>query len=104
MSAGNLLPAKLDGSDGIAAVEPLAWTVFQKDFGRAAAPVPFQDATLEFNRYPHPANPAREHTYWHMVTEGQPEEARTTPELDRLERVPWARPVLEHTGNEVKRW
>ena len=45
---------------------------------------------------------ARPNTY--MVTEGQPEEARTAPELDRLDRVTWARPVLEHTGDEVKRW
>ena len=104
MSTGNFLPAKLDGSGGVAAVEPLAWAAFQKDFGKAAAAVPFKDAALEFNRHPHPANSAREHTYWHMVTEGQPEEARTAPELDRLERVPWARPVLEHAGDEVKRW
>jgi hypothetical protein len=43
---------------------------------------------------PHVANASREHTYWHAVTQGQPETARTNPASERLTHVPWIRPVI----------
>ena len=105
MSDGNWVPAKLDCSDGVTVLEPQAYCAYQVDFGIARPAVPFRGAAITVNRKPHPANAQREHTYWHMVTEGEPEITRTTPILDRLERIPWARPVLEHVGaSGVKAW
>jgi len=99
------VPNMLDGSQGLAVVEPNAYCSYQSDFGPARPPVTFRDSTIIVNRSPHPANRHREHTYWHMVTEGHPETVRTTPMLDRLQRVPWARPLLEHIGQPgVKAW
>lgn len=101
----NWVPDMLDGSQGIAGVEPNAYCSYQADFGPRQSPVNFRDSTLTVNRFPHPANRQREHTYWHMVTEGHPENVRNSPMLDRLQRVPWARPLLEHIGQPgVKAW
>ena len=95
-------PTKLPAS---ADLEPQAYAVYQTDFGPAATRVPFKEAHIEVERHPHKANAAREYTYWHMVTEGQPESARITPMLDRLARVPWVRVVLENkTHVDIKFW
>lgn len=105
MSETSWVPSKLDGSPGLAVVEPQAYLAYQADFGLSRAAVMFRGAPITVNRRPHPANVLREHTYWHMITEGTPESIRTTPMLDRLERIPWARPVLEHIGQPgVKAW
>ena len=47
----------------------------------------------------HRANVNRWHTYWHCVTEGEPEETRTTPMTDRVERIPWSRPVIDNEAD-----
>lgn len=86
-------------------LEPRAHDAFQHDFGAHVVSVLFQAQCVIMNRSPHPANSAREHTYWHMVTEGQPEEQRILPIEDRLAKIPWARPVLENaTDPEIKVW
>jgi hypothetical protein len=49
----------------------------------------------------------REHTYWHIVTEGEPEETRNNPMPDRLERIPWTRPLIENEAcphSTIKVW
>jgi hypothetical protein len=106
MSTPTWLPARLDRatySDG-SALEAAAWAVFQRDFSNAPT---FRTERVNINRKPHPARANRQHSYWHAVTEGQPEEARTTPETKRLERMPWARPVIENEGcpqSSIKVW
>jgi hypothetical protein len=86
------------------ALEAAAWIAFQRDF--ATAPT-FRSERVNINRQPHPARSDRHHSYWHSVTEGQPEHTRTTPELERLERIPWARPVIENEAcphSSIKVW
>ena len=54
------------------------------------------------SRRPHIANPTREHTYWHIVTSGFPENIRTLPETRRLRRIPWVRPIVAGwTGSKI---
>lgn len=102
MSAVIPFPPKLTPS---ATLEPQAYAAYHADFGVGVAPVPFHGAPIEVERHPHKANATREHTYWHMVTEGLPESARITPILDRLVRVPWVRVVLENqTHADIKIW
>jgi hypothetical protein len=106
MSTPAWLPARLDRAThpDDDALEAAAWTVFQRDF--ATAPT-FRAERVNINRQPHPARPDRQHSYWHAITEGQPEEARTAPEIDRLERMPWARPVIDNEAcprSSIKVW
>lgn len=100
------LPDRLEPSafTGLETLEVAAWSVFQRDF--AQWPL-FRGETVTVSRVPHKARPDREHTYWHLVTEGEPEEARQAPMPDRLERIPWARPVIENEGcpsSSIKVW
>jgi len=104
MSGLIAFPPKLAASD-LAQLEPKAYTHYQTDFGPTRISVPFLGAQVGVERHPHKANSAREHTYWHMVTEGFPEDIRTSPMRDRLERVPWVRVVLEQAQHaDIKCW
>ena len=102
-------PPPLDGSMGFDVTEPVAWSAYQRDFPANATLPEINGDNIQVRRAPHPANPFREHTYWHMVThdekEGVPNEALRRPDINRLVRIPWARPLLEsYLGPEVKRW
>lgn len=104
MSVPAWLPAMLVVPAG-GNLEAAAWTNFQTDFAPASPPVPFRTGTVELETQPHPGNAARPYTYWHLVTEGSPETARTAPIAERLERIPWLRPLLvNHAGGEVRCW
>ena len=100
------LPARLDRasfSDDIA-LELAAWATFQRDF---ATTPQFRLERVHVIRRPHPARSDRGYTYWHAVTKGQSESKRTTPETERLERIPWARPVIENEDcphSSIKVW
>ena len=84
-------------------LEPRAYTAYQLDFGSTSPTTIFQSAVIMVDRRPHVANAAREHTYWHVITQGQPETARTNPTAERLIRVPWIRPVIAGWA-ELKVW
>lgn len=82
-------------------LEPQAHGIYQADFGCNAAAPRFGNANVIVNRKPHFGNPQREHTYWHLVTEGE-NEATRTPEAKRMRRLPWVRPILVgYTGLKV---
>jgi hypothetical protein len=88
------LPAKLNAAP-VAILEPQAYVVYQADF-RTARPAPaFRTGAVKVVSAPHIANANREHSYWHAVTEGNPEATRTMAISERLERVPWMRPILD---------
>lgn len=106
MSAPTWLPARLDRAhfSDETALETAAWTVFQRDF--ATGPQ-FRTERVNINRKPHPARTDRGHSYWHAVTEGEPEDARNSAEPERLERIPWVRPIIEGESCEqsaIKVW
>lgn len=106
MSTPTWLPPRLDLANhpDVASLEVAAWAVFQNDF--SSTPI-FRSERVNINRQPHPARVDRAHSYWHAITEGQPEESRTAPETDRLERLPWARPVIENEScpnSAIKVW
>lgn len=106
MSSTPWLPARLDRASFAddAALEAAAWAAFQQDFAITPG---FRGEDVIVDRTPHKARPDREHTYWHAVTEGEPEETRTAPETERLERVPWTRPVIENEAcpqSSIKVW
>jgi len=106
MSTTAWLPDRLDRADHAddASLEAAAWAIFQRDF---TAPPTFRNERVNVNRQPHPARADREHSYWHAITEGQPENARTNPETERLERVPWTRPIIENEAcpeSSIKVW
>lgn len=106
MSTASWLPARLDRATfaDVAALEIAAWTIFQRDF--ATAPN-FRSEEVRVDRTPHKARTDREHTYWHIVTEGEPEEIRQSPMPDRLERMPWAKPLIENEScaqSAIKVW
>lgn len=103
-SSTSWLPAKFNESEyaNIDALEVAAYVLFQRDWAISFA---FRGNEVRVHRQPHKAREDRWHTYWHMVTEGSPEEERDTPLLDRLERVPWCRPVIENESQpEIKVW
>ena len=106
MSSPTWLPDRLDRASfsDDTALELAAWAAFQRDF---ATTPQFRLERVHVIRRPHPARSDRGHTYWHAVTKGQSESARTTPETDRLERIPWARPVIENEAcpnSSIKVW
>ncbi len=106
MSTLAWLPPRFDRAtfSTITDLEQAAWTVYQKDF---ATPPKFRSENVGIVSRPHKARPDRGHTYWHMITEGEPEETRTHPMVDRLERLPWTRPVIENEGDTaaaIKVW
>ena len=104
MSDRIIFPAALAEAGGVPAVEPQALVVYVRDFPAGGTLPPVQGTPVKVRREPHPANSKREFTYWHMVTDG-PDEEHRTPDLSRLVRIPWARPLLDHhTHASVKRW
>lgn len=106
MSTPTWLPDRLDRTafpDEIA-LEAAAWAVFQTAFAQRPT---FRGEFVNVDRKAHKARADREHTYWHLVTEGEPEETRTTPMPDRLERVPWIKPLIENEAcplSAIKVW
>ena len=85
-------------------LETAAFTLVQTAW--ASYPT-FRGDEVRVHRHPHLANSNRWNTYWHCVTEGDPETTRITPIQDRLERIPWARPVIENetdTNSGIKVW
>lgn len=106
MSNPTWLPAPLERTAfaEVAALEAAAWAVFQRDFARWPQ---FRGEFVTVWRTPHKARADRGHTYWHVVTEGEPEESRHTPMPDRLERMPWTRPLIENEAcplSAIKVW
>ncbi len=100
------LPARLLQASFKDAVtlEIVAYDIFRKDWD--IFPI-FRGDEVRIHRRPHKANATRWHTYWHCVTEGEPEETRTKPMIDRLERIPWSRPLIEYetdTAAGIKVW
>lgn len=84
-------------------LETRAYDTYRADFCRSAPDLKFQGQNVHVNRMPHPANPYREHSYWHSVTFGQPENERTQPDIRRLMRVPWIHPIIADWKN-LKVW
>lgn len=95
MSPPTWLPARLDRAffSDVTALELAAWAVFQSDFKTAPQ---FRSERVYVNRRRHPARSDRGHTYWHTVTKGNSETERTTLVTERLEQIPWVRPVIEN--------
>ena len=86
-------------------LEERAHSVYQTDFGASVEPTQFMRSEIHVNRAPHPANTRREHTYWHMVTEGNPETQRVSPVKERLVKIPWVHPILKHADDpDIKVW
>lgn len=108
MSAFLPFPSKLADDGGLPTVEPLSFSCYQVDFPVGHDLPLFEGEPIKVRRGPHPANPAREFTYWHMVTEGkrgEEDERNRTPDLARMLRLPWAKPLLvNHKHVTVKRW
>jgi hypothetical protein len=100
-------PPLLPNTGGVPAVEPQSLAVYQTDFPVGGKLPAVKGESVRVRRSPHPANPAREYTYWHMVTEGRdgPDETKRTPDLVRMCAIPRARTLLDnHTHATVKRW
>jgi hypothetical protein len=117
MSLPAWLPAQHDPASP--SLEADAWATFQAQFAPSPptpqASTPWHEPAspsqtvaakaLTLERNPHPGNALREYTFWHVVTEGKPETARTTPKPERLVLLPWLRPLLDnHTAAPVLRW
>jgi len=94
------LPVKLNMADFVDfdAFEAAAYAVFRNDWSCFTS---FRGAEVRIHRFPHKANANRWQTYWHAVTEGYPEELRKLPVPERLERIPWCRPVVENEEDAV---
>lgn len=106
MSGNLVFPPILQAEGGVPIVEPQSLTRYQTDFPAGGTLPSVRGKPVMVRREPHPANPAREYTYWHMVTEGEFEdEQKRTPDLERIMRMPWAKPLLvNYTHTTVKRW
>ncbi len=96
----NWLPDKLDAANfgDTNTLEIAAYALFRNDWATSPS---FRGADVRAHRSPHPANEDRWYTYWHAVTEGFPEDVRVTLIPERLERVPWCRPVVANEGDAV---
>lgn len=102
-------PSVLPNTGGVPVVEPQSHTVYQTDFPATGTLPAVQAEPVKVRRSPHPANAAREYTYWHMVTEDDPrhprDESKRLPDLVRLCSIPRAKTLLvNHTHETVKRW
>jgi hypothetical protein len=96
------LPPRLFESNftDILSLELAAYAIFQKDW--ATRPI-FRGDQVRVHFHPHRANVNRWNSYWHCVTEGEPEETRTKPIVERLERIPWSRPLIENESDVAAR-
>ncbi|MCX6877076.1 MAG: hypothetical protein NTW21_25190 [Verrucomicrobia bacterium] len=103
MSLPAWLPAALTEPD-LVKLEPLAWAAYQTSFKAGQLMPKFKIGAVSVERVPHVANPNREHTYWHAVTEGSPEHTRIKAIKERLERVPWLRPFIENWAQCLVWW
>jgi len=104
MNGSLTFPSALSESGGIPVVEPNSLATYQTDFPAGGTLPSVQGDTVQVRRDPHPANASREYTYWHMITDGS-DEMNRQPDLERMVRMPWARPLLvNHTHDTVKRW
>lgn len=94
------LPSKLDSEsfENIEALEEAAYELFRKDW---ANPPSFRAEEVRVHNHPHKANHKRAFTYWHVVTAGQPETERKEPIRERLERIPWCKPVVANEDDEI---
>ena len=80
--------------------EEALYEAFCFDFVRSR-PV-FRDRAVHLKR--HPLLDGKEATFWHFITEGSDESART-PDLHRCERIRWPRAIIEHHDDpSVKMW
>jgi len=80
--------------------EAALYIYFRQDFVDDA-PL-FEGKRLALKR--HPMSEGKEATFWHIISEGDKEEARL-PDLRRCERIRWPRPIIEHTAEPiVKVW
>jgi hypothetical protein len=109
MSGVLTFPPTLPSTGGIPAVEPQSHTVYQTDFPVGGTLPAVKGEAVKVRREPHPANTAREYTYWHMVTEDDPkfprDESKRLADLVRLCALPRAKTLLDnHTHDTVKRW
>lgn len=84
----SLLP--FDWNDYVRSLKA-AYAVFQRDFGSEKSRPPFQGRRLGLKRYPE--FEGKSATFWHFITEG-PVEANRTPARDRIERIPWPKPMI----------
>jgi hypothetical protein len=86
------------------ALEVAAWALYLQIFSISPQ---FRSEPVTVDRRPHRARQDREHTYWHLVTEGEPEETRCHPIPDRLERISWVKPLIENEAcpnSAIKVW
>jgi len=103
------LPPQIDVSAGFDRAEPGAWTIYKRDFPDNPSMPVIENKTIKIHRRPHPANQTREFTYWHMIThdvkKGVKDESSRIPDTKRLEKIPWARPLLSNYSHpDIKRW
>ncbi len=97
-------PRALPDDGGVPTVEPKALATYNADFPVSGTLPRVNGESVKVRREPHPANTSREYTYWHMVTDGS-DETKRQPDLERMVRIPWAKPLLvNHTHETVKRW
>ncbi len=76
------------------------YTVFKGDFVNSK-PL-FRGVRLGLKK--HPLRDGKECTFWHFISKGSAESIRT-PNLSRCERIPWARPTIEHeSDSSIKIW
>jgi hypothetical protein len=100
------LPAPFDRArfPDTVALEAAAWSLFQQVFSTLPR---FRSELVTVDRRQHQARKDREFTYWHLVTEGEPEETRDKPIPDRLERISWIKPLIENEAcpdSAIKVW
>ena len=77
-----------------------AYDVFKADF-LDSRPI-FRNTEMGLKKLP--IRNEREATFYHMTTEGNNEEHRVY-DCDRTERLPWAKPLIEHEKSEqVRVW
>jgi hypothetical protein len=89
----NAYPASVDRAHG----------VFQRDFENAGTRPRFLGRELRLKW--HPPFEGKSATFWHFVSEGEDEEART-PVRERFERIAWPRVIIENADNQARvcRW
>lgn len=76
------------------------YEIFREDFVEVK-PI-FQGKNLGLKA--HPKVDGREYTFYHMTHEGS-DEANRQPDLQRMERMRWPRPMIEHSDHEgLKVW
>ena len=76
------------------------YAVFERDFVKSKPSFRGREFRLKWI----PVYDGKSSTFWHMISEGETESART-PDFRRCERIGWPRPVIENeTDPEVLVW